>query len=371
MKASLIFILLGSSLVTAFLSVVGNLRLSKGNKRYRGLIIPSLLALFVYGFSAYAFVKYGIGYGLLTLVILNIPLAASLVTYVAVRLKRYNTLAAEVRARERAKRPTVTTTVAFRALLKDFHYAATTLSETGLQDVIILTKAGTDKEKIATTYNVSAAELVRIEKAFDSYVSRKNEEKKGEACRFTPEQQEIFLQMMTMSTPSSMGCGDSLLWDPDSLAVMIRKATNIKPSPTSVNTFLADCGILPDSEETAIAKTPEGQRWLNYEYNKIRMSALELGATLFWVFAPKSPAGKRGLYLCARDGNGNISFGVYAKTSGFTDFMSKLAQQSGAALLYAVVCTDYSHFKNLDNIHPGVRLFGFGKPAVFSDDAKG
>jgi len=368
MPASLWIAILTVSLCLTPCSVILNLRFSKGEKRFRGLFFPTALALIIYPFFVWLFVMYG-AISILALLAMNLPLAASCTVYMVVRSKRYAALFEEYKKQKKESRPAARTTARLNAALEGFS-CATTLSNEALREVVILMKSGTPHEKIATTYDCPISELKHIEKSFDRFRAEKEESKTvGEAYTVSPEQGEFFLQLMVNATPKSLGCGEYLLWNAESVAELIRNATKIRPSRKSVAEFLSNIGLVPRESDMAIAQTPEALQWTETEYRKIRLSALESGAELFWVFAPTPASTRKYLILCAVKSNGSTSFGVYKGSGGFADFLNKLAQQTHKEV-YAVVCTEYQRYKNLSSLSSDITLFPLGKNASIPDLAR-
>lgn len=368
MPTSLWLTILVVSFLLTPLSVILNLRLSKGEVRFRGLICPTLLALIAYSLFVWLLVRYG-ALSLLLLLAMNLPLAAAVTVYLVIRSQRYTRLFEEYKKQKRETRPAVATTVRLNAALEGFS-CATTLSDEALREVVILMKSGTAHEKIATTYGCPVFELKQIEKAFDRFRAEKEEIKVGgEAYTVSPEQGEFFLQLMANSTPKSLGCGEYLLWNAESVTELIRIATKIKPSRKSVAEFLSAIGLVPRESDMEITKTPEALQWIETEYRKIRLSALESGAELVWVFAPTPASARKYLILCAVKADGSASFGVYKGSGGFVDFLNKVAQQIHAPL-YAVVCTEYQRYKHLDTLPSDITLFTLGKNASIPDIAR-
>ena len=360
--------ILAVSLFLTPISVILNLRFSQGEKRFRGVIYPTVLALFVYPFFIWLWITYG-AVAILMLFAMNLPLAASTVAYLVVRSKRYRLLFEEYKRQKKETRPAARTTARLNAALEGFG-CATTLSDEALREVVILIKSGTALDKIAIIYDCPISELKHIERSFDRFRAEKEESKTGgEDYTVSPEQGEFFLQLMANATPKSLGCGEYLLWNTESVAELIRNATKIRPSRKSVADFLATVGLVPRESDIEITKTPEAMQWRETEYRKIRLSALENGAELIWVFAPTPASSRKYLILCAVKSNGSTSFGVYKGSGGFADFLNKLAQQTHAPV-YAVVCTEYQRYKNLASLSADITLFTLGKNASIPDLAR-
>ncbi len=368
MPSPLLITLLAVSLVLTPPSAILNLRFSKGEKRYRGLIYPTALALVVYPLFVWLFVSYG-AISILVLFAMNLPLAASVTSYLVIRTKRYALLFDEYKKQRKESRPAARPTVRLNAALEGFS-CATTLTDEALREVVILMKSGTALEKIAATYDCPISELKHIEKSFDRFRAEKEENKiSGEAYDVSAEQGEFFLQLMANATPKSLGCGEYLLWNAESVAELIRNATKIKPTRKSVAEFLSNVGLVPRESDMEITKTPEALQWSETEYRKIRLSALENGAELIWVFAPTPASTRKYLILCAVKSDGSASFGVYKGSGGFADFLNKLAQETHAPV-YAVVCTEYQRYKNLGSLSSDITLFTLGKNASIPDLAR-
>ena len=368
MPTPLLITLIAMSLVLTPISVILNLRFSQGEKRYRGLMYPTALALVVYPLFVWLFASYG-AISILVLFAMNLPLAASCIAYMIVRGKRYASLFYEYKKQQKESRPAIATTTRLNAALEGFS-CATTLTDEALREVVILMKSGTAHEKIAATYDCPISELKHIEKSFDRFRAEKEKSKvSGEAYDVSPEQGEFFLQLMVNATPKSLGCGEYLLWNAESVAELIRNATKIKPSRKSVAEFLSSVGLVPRESDMEITKTPEALQWSETEYRKIRLSALENGAELIWVFAPAHESKRKYLILCAVKSDGSASFGVYKGSGGFADFLNKLAQQTHAPV-YAVVCTEYQRYKNLSSLSSDITLFTLGKNASIPDLAR-
>ena len=368
MPAQLWITVLAVSLILVPISVLLTLRLMRKDSRFVGLIYPTCLALVIYPFSTFLTIQYGM-IALLLLFAMNLPLAATVAVYLVVRAKRYALLFEEYKKQKKESRPAVAVTTRLSAELEGFS-CATTLSDTALREVVILIKSGTPHEKIADTYDCPLSEIKHIEKAFDRFRAEKDENKLGgEAYTVSHEQGEFFLQLMANATPKSLGCGEYLLWNAESVAELIRNATKIRPSRKSVAEFLAGVGLVPREEDIAITKTPEALQWSETEYRKIRLSALEHRAELVWVFAPKPASTRKYLILCSVRSNGSASFGVYKGSGGFADFLNKVAQQAHAPV-YAVVCTEYQRYKNLSSLSSDITLFPLGQNASIPDLAR-
>ncbi len=367
MPRTLLFILLGVSIALSPVAGFANLPLSKKKPFAIGLILPSILALWCYLSFLLILVRYRLGYALLTLLICNLPLLTSLTVYVRVRLQKNRALANEYRRQRRAGRPPIAASASLHAAIKDFSFD-TKLSRETLTEVIILMKAGSTHEKIAATYDCTVYELKAIEKAFDRYLAEKNRGKDGVSYTVSPEQAEFFLQLMTNATPKSLGCGDRLLWSDAGVAKLIRKATQIAPSKKSVASFLQNAGLILQESDIAVTKTPEARRWIGNDYSKIRMSALERETAIYWVYAPKpnTPLAGRRLVLIATASDGSSSFGIYKGSGGFADFLNKLAQEAHKEI-YAVVCTDYREYKNLNSLSQDIHLFALGEDVTIPD----
>ena len=359
MPAPLWITVLAVSLFLVPLSVVINLRLMRKDSRVRGLIWPTCLALVIYPFTSFLFGRYG-AVSLLLLFTMNLPLAAAVTVYLVLRVRRYKLLFEEYQKQKKENRPSVALTTRLKAALEGFS-CATTLSDEALREVVILIKSGTPHEKIADTYDCPLSEIKHIEKSFDRFRAEKDENKiGGEAYTVSHEQGEFFLQLMANATPKSLGCGEYLLWNAESVAELIRNATKIRPSRKSVAEFLSSVGLVPREEDIAITKTPEALHWIETEYRKVRLFALERGAELVWVFAPKPASTRKYLILCSVRSNGSASFGVYKGSGGFADFLNKVAQQAHTSV-YAVVCTDYQRYKNLSSLSSDITLFSLGQ----------
>ena len=365
MPTSLWIALLTVSILFTPLAVMLNLRLSRGDNRSRGLILPTALAVLVYGSFVTLLSLYG-AVACLALILINLPLLASILTYFVVRMKRYSLLFAEYKRQVKERRPPVATTARLNAALEGFS-CATTLTDEALREVIILMKSGTSHEKIAAIYDCPITELKHIEKFFDRHRAEKNGSKNnGSPYTISEEQGEFFLQLMVNATPKSLGCGDYLVWNADSVAELVRNATQIKPDRKSVANFLSSTGLVPREDDMAITKTPEALQWSETEYRKIRLSALERGAEIVWIFSPKPESSRKYIVVSAVKSDGSSSFGVYKGTGAFADFLTKLSQQAHAPL-YAVICTEYQRFKNLNSLPSDIFLFPLGKNASIPD----
>lgn len=365
MPALLWITVLAVSILMIPISLAINLRLMRKDSRVIGLIYPTLLALGIYPFTVFLFIRYGV-VSLLLLFAMNLPLAASVFAFLGVRAKRYRLSFEEYKKQKKESRPTVALTARLSASLEGFS-CATTLSDEALREVVILIKSGTPHEKIAATYDCPLSEIKHIEKAFDRFRAEKDENKiGGEAYTVSQEQGEFFLQLMANATPKSLGCGEYLLWNAQSVAELIRNATKIRPSRKSVAEFLSSMGLVPREEDAAITKTPEALHWIETEYRKIRLSALEHRSDLVWVFAPKPASIRKYLILCAVKADGSASFGVYKGSGGFADFLNKVAQQAHRPV-YAVICTEYQRYKNLSSLSSDITLFPLGKNASIPD----
>lgn len=368
MPAPLWITVLAVSLVLIPISILINLRLMKKDSRYVGLLYPTFLALLIYPFSVILIQRYGT-VALLLLFAINLPLAASVVVYIELRVKRYTLLFEEYKKQKKESRPAVAVSTRLSAALEGFS-CATTLSDKALREVVILIKSGTPHEKIADTYDCPLSEIKHIEKSFDRFRAEKQENKiGGEAYTVSHEQGEFFLQLMANATPKSLGCGDYLLWNAESVAELIRNATKIRPSRKSVAEFLASVGLVPKEEDMAITQTPEALQWIETEYRKIRLLALERRAQLVWVFSPKLASTRKYYVFCSVKSDGSASFGVYKGSGGFADFLNKVAQQTHAPV-YAVVCTDYRRYKNLSSLSADITLFPLGQNASIPDLAQ-
>lgn len=368
MPASLWITILAVSVLLIPISVIINLRILRKDRRFVGLIYPTILALVIYPLSIFLFIRYGM-IALLLLFAMNLPLAASVTVYLILRAKRYSLLFEEFKRQKKESRPTARITTRLNAAMEGFS-CATTLSDEALREVVILIKSGTPHEKIANTYDCPLSEIKHIEKSFDRFRAEKEENKiGGETYVVSHEQGEFFLQLMANATPKSLGCGEYLLWNAASVSELIRKATKIRPSRKSVAEFLSSVGLVPRDEDMAITQTPEAEQWSETEYRKIRLSALEHRAELVWVFAPKPASTRKYLILCAVRSDGSASFGVYKGSGGFSDFLNKVAQQAHAPL-YAVVCTEYQRYKNLSSLSSDITLFPLGKNASIPDLAR-
>ena len=368
MPASLWITILAVSVPLIPISVIINLRILRKDRRFVGLIYPTILALVIYPLSIFLFIRYGM-IALLLLFAMNLPLATSVTVYLILRAKRYALLFEEFKRQKKESRPTARITTRLNAAMEGFS-CATTLSDEALREVVILIKSGTPHEKIANTYDCPLSEIKHIEKSFDRFRAEKEENKiGGETYVVSHEQGEFFLQLMANATPKSLGCGEYLLWNAASVSELIRNATKIRPSRKSVAEFLSSVGLVPRDEDMAITQTPEAEQWIETEYRKIRLSALEHRAELVWVFAPKPSSTRKYLILCAVRSDGSASFGVYKGSGGFADFLNKVAQQAHAPL-YAVVCTEYQRYKNLSSLSSDITLFPLGKNASIPDLAR-
>ena len=368
MPTPLWIIILAASVLLIPLSVILNLRFSQGEKRFRGLIYPTTLALVVYPFFVWLTINYGAN-SFLLLLAMNLPLAAACLAYVAVRLKRYSLLFDEYKRQRKETRPAVPTSTRLNATLDGFS-CATTLTDDALREVVILIKSGTSLEKISATYDCPVSELKHIEKSFERFRKEKENSKIGGTdYEVSHDQGEFFLQLMANGTPKSLGCGEYLLWNAESVAELVRNATTIRPSRRSVAEFLSSIGLVPRESDMAITKTPEAIQWTQTEYQKIRLSALENNAALIWVFAPAHASTRKYLILCAVKSDGSASFGVYKTAGGFVDFLNKLTQQTHSAV-YAVICTDVMNNKKQTALPPGVTLFELGKNASIPDPVR-
>ena len=80
MPTLLWIIILAASILLIPISVILNLRFSQGEKRFRGLIYPTALALVIYPFFVWLAITYG-AVSLLMLLAMNLPLASACLAY--------------------------------------------------------------------------------------------------------------------------------------------------------------------------------------------------------------------------------------------------------------------------------------------------
>lgn len=370
MPTTLYFVTLAASAAASPLIGMANRALSRGKSPYRGLLLPSLLALLTYTAFVLLWLTYSLPTALLFLFTLNLPLFVSLVVYLIVRAKRHNDLAQEYARRQKAQKPPVAASWKLRAALIGFS-CASPLPVESQHEAILLLKAGTAPDKVADIYDCPLSELRRVEKAFDRYRAEQDREKTGVDYTVSSEQAAFFLQLMTNSTPKSLGCGEGLLWSTKSVRRLIFKASKADPSEKSVAAFLSSFSLLPTEEALAVTKTPAAHHWYDTEYRKIRLSALESGAVICWIytFSPAHSAlPRRSRVLYATGADFPPAFGLYRGSGGFADFLNKLAQEHPGRL-YAVICSDYKDYKHLDSIHPDVTLFTLGEKAEIPEFA--
>lgn len=361
----LIALFIGFPLLAPFAGLA-NRPLSKGESPFRGLLLPTLLALLSACLTGILFLTRGFFTALVGLALFNLPVFVSLTVYLVLRIRRHHALLEKYRAEHPEKKPPLVASRSFRASLNGFSCPSSLLSTEAQHEVLILLKSGTPPEKLVGIYNCPAAELRSIESAFARYQKEKKAEADGVDYTVTPEQAAFFLQLMINATPKGLECGEGMLWSRKSLRRLIHKASQNDPSDRSVAIFLARCGLTVGEEELAVTKTAAAQSWCAAEYPKIRLSALETGAALCWVYTltPKLPGSsmKKVRVHTALDQNGEALFGIYKGTGGFADFLNKLAQEKHRPL-FAVICSDLRDYKNLNNLHPDLTLFPLGEPA--------
>ena len=242
-----------------------------------------------------------------------------------------------------------------RRALKGFSVKSS-LDEETQHEIVILLKNGTDPKTITKFYNCRESDLRMIERAFDAHLAANTPTVGGEDYTVLPSQREFLLRLMLTATPSSLSCGEGLLWQEKSIASLVQKASGKTPSRDSIHRFLDDCGILLKEEHFAFSETPEAKIWERTQYEKIRMSALERDASIVWIYALHAKDLPYTV-LCATNPEAPTLYGVYKENSGLGDFLNKL----GSGRIYAILCFRTGDFKKFTTPPQNITLFPYGE----------
>lgn len=325
-------------------------------------ILPALVgAVLSYAATLVGIIAYGFGKGLVFLLVTQPAPLCAFVTYAVLRARRHRKLTSAYKAQKNAERPAIITTVKMRRALKGFSVKSHIPVESQ-HEIVILLKNKTDPETIKKFYNCRESDLRAIERAFDLYVEKNSPAPSGEDYEVLPEQREFLLRLMLTATPSGLGIGEGLLWNEASMTALIRKASGKTPSRDSIHRFLDGAGILLNGEHYAFSETPEGQLWEKTQYQKIRLSALEKGASLVWIYALRAKALPYTALIAVNPDTPTL-YGIYKENSGLGDFLNKL----GSGKLYAVLTFPRSHFKKFTTPPPNITLFTHGERSDIPD----
>jgi len=334
-------------------------KLSRLRSGVYGLLVPFVTALLSYAVALISGIFYGFLSGLwLFLITYPVPLAGMAV-FARARYRRYQMLKGAYDAQTRAAKPPVVASLKLRRQLEAFS-CSSPLTPEAQREVVILLKNGNSAKEISRFYNTREEELLKIKRAFDSYAREEEKnDRRGEPYTVSPEQREFLLRLMMNATPQSLSCSDLLLWQISSVRRLIQKAAGVYPTEDAVKHFLLEIGALPTEEDYAFSKTREGEIWEKTQYEKIRMSALEKNAAIFWLYALHTKDLPHTV-LVAVDPEYPISFGVYKENSGLSDFLSKLSSLTNRPI-YAVLCFKSSLFKKFTAPPANVTLFPYGE----------
>ncbi len=343
-------------------------RLAKKKKLAPSLLLFCTLSLLMWCTSAAAFIFYSPFYGILTLFILDIPVTLNLAVLITVRLKLH--IPAEAKYKEQHKKdPRVVTTAEFRETLRGFS-TKFPLSAELQQEIIIRLYDGVSIKKLAGEYNCRPIDIKYIKAQFELFKRRKKHTRSGEDYSVSSEQNSLFLQLMVTSTPKSLSCGDFLLWNRESTRRLIYNASKITLSDNALDKFFTENKLLIPENAVAYAMGASFEAWRQSEYKKIRLSALENRALIFWIYTVhpeiKDGGTKKHTMLAAVSQNGSYVFGIYKGSGGFSDFINKLAQENHSKI-YAVLTDNCKKYKELQNIASDITLFALGEKALFPE----
>ncbi|MBQ7364250.1 MAG: hypothetical protein IJW46_01485 [Clostridia bacterium] len=338
--------------------------LSKKRSALIGLLVPLCLTALSYAASLVIFLKLSPSAGLIAFGLFYLAALASFLVFSVLRIKRYRTLREAYEKQKRARRPAAYASLKLKRQLKGFS-CPSPLSVADQHEVVILLENRNDPKALAPFYNCRESDLVAIGEAFRRYSAERVPVGRGEAYTVLPEQREFLIRLMTTATPASLLGGNGLLWNDQSVATLIHKASGHFPSENSVLTFLSESGILLCEEDYAFTETPEAKLWERTQFEKIRMSALERSATIFWVYT-RHIQGLPYTVLCATNPEYPTAFGIYKENSGLSDFLSKLTQLSSQPL-YVILCFKTAQFKKFTSPPQNVTLFPYGERTDIPD----
>lgn len=369
MPQTLLLPLIGAALLLTPAMLFCQGKLGRRDSALPGLLALTAMAAVSYAAFGLAVHRYGWGWGLTALALLHLPVLAGGIFYLVLRYARYRQRALAVARNRRKQRPPLVASPAFRRQLEHFS-CLSPLTPEQQREVLILLHSHGNKQKIADLYNTSLEEVERIQSSFDSCRLPQTPAKtpaKGVDYTVGSEQAAFFRQLMITSTPKSLNCGDSLLWSEEALRKLIRLSAGVTPNRASVQAFMNAEGLTQTRQEyQAAVSSPEVRRWIETEYQKIRLSALEQNCRIFWLYVKQSSARRRGLVILAVSEERTLSFGLY-KSGGFTDFLNKLAQEHAGGLY--VVAPPEAVEGTGGNLSPEITLFALGEPARFPDPA--
>ena len=349
----------GSLLISLPIAILVTKLLAQKKSSLWGLLPALIGSLVAYTAAILTGICYGVFQGLVTLLLLEITPLTACALYALWRLRRYRRLKEAYDAARSASRPAVIASLKLRRQLKGFE-TRSPLSREAQHEVVILLKNGNDPKALAAFYNCREGDLVAIGEAFEAYVKAlEPSDEKAEEVTVSEELRDLILRLMPTATPQSLACGNGLLWSEDSTAALIRKTTGKRPTHNAVRRFFKESGILIEKETYAFTETPEAKLWEKTQYEKIRMSALEHSATLFWLYALHAK-GLPYTVITAVNPEYPTVFGVYKENSGLSDFLAKLTQLTNQRI-YAVHCFKTSQFKKFTAPPESVTLFPYGE----------
>ncbi len=359
-----LFSLIASVVLLSPLAWLLTSRLSKKRSPLFGILPALALTLAAYIAAILSYVTVGLLEGLITFACLSLASFVIFCRFAYLRHRRYETLADALRQKKRSLRPEILTTVKMSRQLKGFA-AKVPIPVDAQHEIVILLKNGTDPKTITSFYNCRESDLVTIERAFDAHTAADRvEREKGIDYTVTPDQREFLLRLMLTATPSSLSCGDGLLWQEKSVGALIKKASGQMPSRDSILRFLSEAGMLLEDDAYLFSETPEGVLWEKTQFEKIRMAALEHSAEIFWVFSLHAADLPYTVLVATGSGYPTL-FGVYKENSGLGDFLNKLGQLSDT--VYAVTTFRLSDFKKFTAPPANVTLFPYGERSDIPD----
>lgn len=349
------------------------IQLCKRDSPAVGISLPLFLAVVMYAFSAAFAAAEGIGAFFAVLLCTSIPPAVLCSEYVFLRTRRRASIAEKYREQNRGKRAAAASSE-FAEILKDFSCDLPIDVQTQ-RKILTLLAAGAAEKMIAEMFSCGQRDILYISKSFEKYSAARREAEEAASCSepISPDQASFFLRLMISSTPKSLRCSDELLWSRRSVTRLMSVAGGRTYSLRSADDFLVRCGLyIPEKVIDGAVNGQSTKHWRDTEYQRIRASALENNAIIYWIYTVNGVGVEQGMKNCsmiaAVSGDGGCLFGVYRSAGGFSDFISKLPQ-ANASCIYAVLCDNYDIYSKAQIKTLPVALFGLNRRAYIPESS--
>ena len=348
------------------------IRLCRRRSAAAGLVVPLFLALLMYAASAVAAFFRGPGAFFAVAACTALLPGAICFEYIIMRTRRRSRLIERYRNQNSRKRAAAAT-AEFTERLAGFS-CDSPIDDQTQRKILTLLAADADRKMIAEIFNCRQQDIDYIDKSFAKYSAamREKEEENTFSEPVSADQASFFLQLMITSTPKSLRCSEELLWSRSSVTRLLSVAGGRTYSPRSADDFLFRCGLfVPEKTIESAVRGNESKKWRDTEYQKIRASALENNAIIYWIYTVGEVGAWQGMKNCsmiaAVSGDGRCLFGVYRSTGGFSDFVNKLPHEN-AACIYAVLCDNYDAYSTARIKTLPVVLFGLNKKAYIPEN---